>query len=312
MTRLLFATDFHGSDIVFRKLVTAGRMYTADVIIVGGDITGKAIVPLVQQPDGTHESDFMGTRYVLRNPEELESLKKSVKNAGFYPYAMDSDEFAKLSASQERLAELFSKLMIERVREWIQLMEQHYRKSNAKIYMTGGNDDLFNVEDVLNESDFVVNPEGKVLQLDESHEMISTGYSNMTPWKCPRDVTEEELAKRIDIMAGQVKDMKNCIFNLHAPPYDSTLDYAPELKDLVPVEGGAKFVPVGSVAVRDSITRHQPLLGLHGHIHESRGFCKLGQTLCLNPGSDYNDGVLRAAIVNLDESRVKNYQFTSG
>lgn len=312
MTRILFATDFHGSDVVFRKLVSAGKIYRADVVIIGGDITGKAIVPIIKQPDGAYHADFFEVKHKLKTVDEVKALEKNIVNAGFYPYRTDTYKLEKLSNNPELLDEIFSQMMIERTQQWIKLLEEHYRSTVTRIYMTGGNDDLFDIESVLNESDVVNNPEGKIAQIDNQHEMISTGYSNITPWNCPRDITEEELLEKIEKMGSQVKDMKNCIFNLHAPPYDSRLDYAPELKDLRPVEGGAKFVPVGSTAVRDSIEKYQPLLGLHGHIHESRGFCKLGRTLCINPGSDYNDGVLRAAIVNLDKEKIKNYQFISG
>ena len=71
---------------------------------------------------------------------------------------------------------------------------------------------------------------------------------------------------------------------------------------------------VGSVAVRDSINKHQPLLSVHGHIHESRGIRKMGRTLALNPGSVYGDGVLQGAVIELDakKAKVSRYLLVNG
>jgi len=162
----------------------------------------------------------------------------------------------------------------------------------------------------------VINPEEKVVPVDDKHEMISTGYTNITPWNCPRDVSEEELAKKIENMTSKVTNMKNCIFNFHCPPYDSSIDSAPKLdKDLKPAVspgGEMLMIPVGSTAVRAAIEKYQPLLGLHGHIHESRGTAKIGRTLCLNPGSEYGEGILRGALITLEDDKVKSHQLTSG
>jgi Icc-related predicted phosphoesterase len=68
---------------------------------------------------------------------------------------------------------------------------------------------------------------------------------------------------------------------------------------------------VGSKAVRRAIETYQPILSLHGHIHESRGVATIGRTVCINPGSEYPDGVLRGAIVDFDRDGVKSYVLTS-
>jgi Icc-related predicted phosphoesterase len=178
-----------------------------------------------------------------------------------------------------------------------------------------GNDDAFIVDSVFEGSKSVVNPEGKVVDIGEGFEMISSGYSNMTPWKCPRDVPEDQLAANLETMVAKVKDMSRCIFNLHCPPYGTTIDQAPKLdENQQPKMGpsGTVMESVGSTAVAASIKNHQPLVGLHGHIHESRGICRIGRTLCVNPGSEYGEGILRGAIVTLKGDRVLSYSFTSG
>ena len=106
------------------------------------------------------------------------------------------------------------------------------------------------------------------------------------------------------------------MFNLHVPPKDSGLDTAvlldEELRPLIR-SGSPVFAGVGSTAVRKSLERHQPMLGLHGHIHESRGDARVGRTLSLNPGSEYSEGVLRGVIVTLSAKKgVMGFQLVSG
>jgi uncharacterized protein len=67
--------------------------------------------------------------------------------------------------------------------------------------------------------------------------------------------------------------------------------------------GEPKMIPVGSTAVRDAILKYQPMLALHGHIHESSGIRKLGTTTLVNPGSEYAEGILRGALIDLDPEK---------
>jgi Icc-related predicted phosphoesterase len=312
---MLHGTDFHGSDVVFRKFISAAKMNKADVVVVGGDITGKAMVPIIEQPDGTHEAYFFATTHVAKTKEELEELQKRISHVGFYPYPTSMDEYQNLRDDPAKLDTLFAKIMVDRVSDWVKLAEQHLKGTGAKFLMMAGNDDIYEVDKPISSSDYVVNVEGKVVEIDEHHEMINSGHTNMTPWNCPRDLPEDKLTTLIDDMASQVKDMNRCIFNLHCPPFNTKLDLAPKLNaDMAYVHKGGQIemVPVGSEAVRKAIEKYQPLLGLHGHIHEARGFDKLGRTLLINGGSEYGEGILRAVIVNMDKDKVKGYLFISG
>jgi len=313
-TRIFFATDLHGSERCFRKFVSAGKFYDANVLIVGGDITGKMIIPIAKQPDGSFTGQLFGVKRVANQEKELLALEDDIRNSGFYPYRTDPEE-VKLLANEAKIHELFSRLMVETLERWVKLAEKHLKNTGIRCFIMPGNDDSLVIDPEIEKSDFVVNPEGKVVWVDDNHEMISTGYANITPFDCPRDVPEEELAKKIEAMASQVGDMKNCIFNFHCPPYDTQLDAAPKLdQNLKPVVSGGKIVmyPAGSTSVRRAIEKYQPLLGLHGHIHESRGIFRIGRTICLNPGSEYTEGYLRGAIVNLDRDKVESYTLTSG
>ncbi|MBS7645714.1 metallophosphoesterase [Candidatus Bathyarchaeota archaeon] len=315
VTRVLFTTDLHGSDVCFRKFLSAAKIHKADVLIVGGDTTGKAIVPITQEEDGTYKASFFDSDYNARTPKELEDLEAKISGVGFYSLRLTKEEFEELSKDDAKLDSIFVELMRERIRKWIKLAEEHFGDGKHKFLFLPGNDDRFEIDVVLEESDFAVNPEGKVLYIDDHHEIISTGFSNITPWNCPRDIPEDKLAEKIEAMASQLKDVRNSIFCFHVPPYRSKLDLAPKLDDKLQIvhEGGQIVMEsVGSVAVRNSIEKYQPLLGLHGHIHESRAFDRIGRTLCLNPGSEYAEGIFHGAIVNLDRDSVKGYMLITG
>jgi len=315
-TKLFFASDVHGSEKTFMKFVNAGNFYKANVLILGGDMTGKMLVPIVRQTDGSHKVKFLGTEYVIKTEQEIQEMEKNIRFNGAYPYRTTPDNIKELDADRNKVDELFSSLMKEEVGRWLKIAEERLRGTGIKCFITPGNDDRLDVDDAFSSNEYVVNPEGKLVSIDDHHEMISSGYCNVTPWKAPRDIPEEELSRKIESMTSQVKNMKNCIFNFHCPPYDSTIDLAPKLdKNLKPVispTGGTEMIPAGSRAGRVAIEKCQPLLGLHGHIHESKGFFRIGRTLCLNPGSEYSEGVLRGALITLTEDKVKSYILTRG
>jgi Icc-related predicted phosphoesterase len=306
MTRIFFCTDLHGSDICFRKFLHAGSAYKANVVIMGGDCTGKMIVPVVASDDGTYTCEWLGHLERLATPEELAKQEKAITNNGLYPVRMSKQELEELGADPERLSERFREVMLDRLRGWMRLAEERLTDSGLEVIFVPGNDDEFDVDDVLSHSDLIEAPEGKVIRIaDGQHEMLSLAWSNKTPWDTPRECPEEELADKIRVLAEQIEDMDKAIFNIHVPPYGTGLDTAPELDNGARLKrGGAITGPVGSTAVRDAILTYQPLLSLHGHIHESRGTQKLGRTTSINPGSSYSDWSLQGVIVDLDGDKV--------
>ncbi len=310
--RIFYATDLHGSEVCFRKFVNAGKHYEADMIICGGDITGKMLVPIVKQPDGTFNATLFGQKVSAKNDEELQQLQKNVRNAGFYYTMTNVEEFS--SFDQKKVNEIFESEMLRILRQWVQLAEERLKSTGIKCLMMPGNDDIFEVDEVLASSDYVQCADGKVLKFDQ-FEIMTLGYSNMTPWKCVRDISEEEFTQKIDELASRVENIDRCIFNIHCPPYDSEIDFAPELdQNFKPkLQGGElKMIPVGSTAVRKAIEKYQPLLGLHGHIHESKGVTKIGKTLAINPGSDYQQNQLRGVVIDLNKHGKINWTLTAG
>ena len=316
MSRLTiyYASDIHGSELLWRKFINAGPFYNADVLIMGGDVTGKAIVPIVEGVDGTWSATFMNRKLTLGNEEEVAELEKDIRFNGMYPYRCKPEDIADLTANPARQESLFDELMVRTFRRWLDLADERLAKSGIPCYVMPGNDDTWVIDGAFRPTDLAQSCDQKIVDLGDGYSMLSLGYANPTPWDSPRELTEEELSERIDELAAQVPDMKQAIFNLHVPPYKSDLDMAPLLEDFKPkVEGGKMvMVPVGSTAVRQAIERFQPLLALHGHIHESKGVKKIGRTVCINPGSSYNSGRIDGVLVKIQDDKVKSHQFMSG
>jgi hypothetical protein len=312
-TRIFYATDVHGSELVFRKFLNAGKIYKANIIILGGDLTGKMIVPIVEHHDQVFTVSWPKDRTLKL--DELAELEKEIRNHGFYTYRTTSEEAERLVSDKAKMDELFRTLIAQTLSRWCELAETHLKGQKIKCFMQLGNDDMLGLDSILEGRENIVTTEGKVVRVDDEHEMVSTGYANITPWSCPRDVSEEELSERIEAMAKQVANIGNGIFNFHCPPYDSGLDEAPELDENLKMKAsgsGVSTKPVGSVAVRNAIEKYQPLLALVGHVHEGRGHVRIGRTLCINPGSEYTEGILRGVVIDLDKKSVRSYTPTSG
>jgi Icc-related predicted phosphoesterase len=313
--RIFFATDVHSSDIVFNKFVRGAEYYKANVLILGGDLTGKFLAPFIKETDGTYSTDFQGTPVKMATEAELKKMEDTVRTAGYYVYRTTSAEYEQTKEDRSRIDKLFLEKMFEVLERWIDLAETTLAKTGIPLYITGGNDDPFEVDDFMraHSTEHVKYCEGEVVDV-LGYEMLASGYSNMTPWKLPRDMTEEDLGVALEKIATKVKNPKRSIFTIHVPPFDTGLDLAIWLNEDLkyqhygqPIEG-----PVGSHAVFSLLDKYQPLVSLHGHIHESRCFYKLGKTMCFNPGSEYTEGTLRGVIVNLKGDNMESYQFTSG
>jgi Icc-related predicted phosphoesterase len=313
--KIFHASDIHGSEKCFRKFLNAPKVYGADIIMLGGDITGKVLVPIVEQENGQYNTEYMGIVTELKSKDELEKVIKHVSDAGGYPYLCTKNEFDKLKTDKAYLDTIFKKLIIQRVETWIRIAEEKLKDSGVEVYIMPGNDDYLEIDDVLNRSSFIINPDGRVVEIKGRYEMISSGYANITPWKAPRDIPDEELEKILEAMASQLRRPSSSIFSLHAPPYNTPIDLAPQLDNTFkPVIAGGEIVMshVGSKAVRKVIEEYQPLLGLHGHIHESKGVVRIGKTLCINAGSDYLAGNLQGALITIEDDKVKSYILTAG
>jgi Icc-related predicted phosphoesterase len=306
-TLIYFVSDLHGSSLCFRKFMNASKVYKPTVMILGGDLAGKAIQSIVRGPGGLWKCSFVGTEYQVQEGRELEELERLIADHGYYPYRAEPGELEAMEAAGT-LDELFLSLMRERLTQWLEIADQRLRPSEIPLYMMLGNDDPVELGELVDSAPWGVHAEGKVVWIDEHHEMISWGYANTTPWHTFREQNEEQLAAVYKSMADQLQNPERAIFNLHAPPFGTQLDEAPELDANLQVQatlGQVRMAAVGSTAVREIELERKPLLGLHGHIHEASGIRRIGErkTVVLNPGSDYTTGALLGALITLDRDK---------
>lgn len=309
---IFYAGDIHGSEKCFRKFVNAAKFYKVDALILGGDISGKALVPLIENDDGTVRAHFLGADHVLRDEAEVEALEQAIRFNGFYPFRIRETRLCELAADDESRQTYFDQIMSDELRRWINLADERLGDQGTRCLIMPGNDDETFTGSVIDEAEYVANPDLRVTEAGP-FQVLSVGYSNITPWKSPREMTEEELDATIQRLEQDLDPSLPLVLNVHVPPYDTGLDLAPQLREDLSIVGGSnpQMVPVGSLAVREAIDRLQPVVSLHGHIHESRGSVRLGRSVAINPGSEYNSGVLRGVIVRLRQDEVVGVQFVS-
>ena len=311
--RIYFATDVHGSEKCFRKFLNGGSVYGPDALILGGDIAGKAIQAIEDLGSGHFTTTFRGHRYDVDAGSELEEVERVISDLGYYPWRAKPGEL-EARVADGTIEDVLVQLMSDRLTRWMDLTNERLRPLGKPAFFMLGNDDPAVLGDALDAAAWGENSEGRVLPIDD-YELVSYGWTNPTPWDMPREMPEEELGVKLDELFAQVRDPSRSILNSHAPPYDSGLDAAPMLDPNLTVQqtaGQVKLGPVGSTAVRAAIERYQPLLGLHGHVHESAGFRRVGKTLCVNPGSDYATGSLNGAILTLSGGKLKSHQLVRG
>jgi Icc-related predicted phosphoesterase len=312
-TKILYTSDLHGSETYFLKILSTAKNFNVDILFISGDLTGKAIVPIVKVDKNLYATTFFGRDYKI-DETELAKIQKDIRQVGYYYYPCSREEYAALKAAPDAVDKLFDELMKSTLEGWIKKIEE-VLPSNMRIIMNPGNDDHFSIDDILKRSNRIVYTIGKVENIDDKHALVSCEWVNPTPWNSPRECSEEELEKRIRKEFDKVSSKDNLVCDLHAPPYDCPLDLAPKLdKDLKPKTsfGQPVMEHVGSKAVRKVLKEYQPKLALHGHIHESAGFYKLGRTLCINPGSEYVEGIMHGYFLKLTPESVDYHPIMGG
>ncbi len=304
-TKFVFSTDFHGSETVWRKFLNCARYFGLDALVMSGDMTGKVIIPLIKRPDGRYDAHFMGKNYVL-DESELPEFEKKCRMVAYMPYRTTPGEAARIATDEQYRENLFEKIECEIMRTWLSLIPERV-PDHVRIIMSPGNDDKFAIDQVIRACDRVIFGEEEVVRLDDEHEVLCFGWANPTPFNSPRECSEEELEARLAATVARVKNLRTAVFCIHVPPFESMIDEAPALDaNLRPIVRGGRqiMIPVGSKAVRTIIERYQPLLALHGHVHESPGFVRIGRTQCLNPGSEYQEGIFKGYLVEIEGDRI--------
>lgn len=314
MTRILYGSDFHGSEAVFRKFLASGLQYKVNALMVGGDVTGKAMVPVIHLGGGKYQGHLFGADKTASTADELEALKKSISNVGFYPIVLEQDEAQELENDPAKMGARFEQEMCNRVREWMKLAEEKLVSQHITLYFMPGNDDLYSIDRVIDEFKHVCNPDMKCLEMEGGYNVVGLSNANMTPWRCARDVEEPELTVKLDQLATLIQKPERTVAIIHVPPSNSGLDTCPDLDENLKIitQGGQVVMKsAGSPAVRAFIEKVQPMLTLHGHIHESPGHTRIGKTLMINAGSEYAEAIMKAAIINLEDGKVKGHLLVS-
>jgi Icc-related predicted phosphoesterase len=312
--RIYFCSDIHASDKCWKKFLASAKFYEADVIIVGGDITGKFLVPIVEQKRNQYRCKFMGVERKVPH-KDVEKMSSMIADSGSYAFVTTPDEYAAFEREPGKIDNLFRQLAVERLERWMSLAAERLGDSDVRVLVSAGNDDYPEVDEVLAAATKVEDPNESVVELPGELQLIGLGFGNITPWSCPRDITEEELTSRIDALVSKIRDPARTIFSFHVPPYGTGLDSAPKLDEEMRVvmgPSGVEMVPVGSTAVRDALVEYHPLLGLHGHIHESRGIITLDGVTAANPGSEYGEGILNGILIDIVAGTKPSLQLVAG
>ncbi len=308
--RIFFSVDVHGAESVWRKWLKVPDLYDAGALLLCGDLTGKSLVPLIERPDGRYDAFYFGKNWTLEKGSELDGMEKRIRDAGAYTLRCDRDRVAELQDDPGAVEDLMMGMIKDRMARWMEMLVEQVDLARVDAIVMPGNDDDWEVDDVIRS----FGDRGVRWCLDGPVEvlgapMVSLDYVNPTPWDTPREDGEKGLKKRIRKLIKQLDDPGRAIFNFHAPPYGTMLDLAPELdadRKPVTVAGQVNFVHVGSRAVADAIERYRPMIGLHGHIHESSGHDDVAGITVVNPGSEYGEGILRGYIIEVEDGRVRN------
>jgi len=319
--KIFFITDIHASTVCFRKFINSSRREKPPaVLIIGGDITGKVIVPFIESVNGSYTIPFPD-RPLHVAPEDVDLLESEFARSGCYVYKCDDDSYKRYKFGPTVRREVAKRLQIERLNEWLAFADERLKGKNIKLIINCGNDDPFYIDEVLRSHPSVTFPENKVIDLNDQLQLLSIGYSTPTPWNvakggdCEREMEESQLQRRIeDLVAKATRPYVNCIFNFHCPPLGTQLDLAPRLDaTLRPQVGiqGAEFAHVGSSSVLSAINDFQPALSLHGHVHEQHCIEQIKATPAVNPGSSYWSGFLQGAIASFKGDRLVAVHLTS-
>lgn len=318
--KFLLVADLHGSEVVMNKAVNSAKFYGVRDLVVAGDITGKVLVPILERPDGSLACELFGVNREFSRAE-LPEVQKQIRNAGFYFTVVSPAEYAELAADKLRQRAVFLREMLADLRRFYAKAEEKLRPLGTRIYLLAGNDDYPEVAEFIRTtpSDVIVAYDEQVVEFRDGYQIAGYGYSNPTPWNTPREIPDAQLLEGLRRVV-RTADPDRTLLVAHAPPRDTVIDKAPQLTpDLRPVMQAGQLVmaSVGSPAVRTVLEEFRPIAGLHGHIHESAGRDVVAATggrpvPVFNPGSEYNAGVLRGALLTLEKGSIRDYLFTKG
>ncbi len=304
--RILFVSDLHSSLNVWEQALKNANSNNADILILSGDHTGKYLIPIIETKNGWR-ANFGDNSYIFNNQDEVESFKEKKSRIGVYSRQLSAEEIKRMQEDENYFSKVFDQVIIEKLKEFLDLINNSEYCEKLNVLVSPGNDDPFFIDEILTKNEnvnFFIGIENTIKILN--YTFVNFEYTQPTPWETPRELSEKEITKRVEKLL-QGHDLKNLIFNFHCPPYNTLIDKAPKLdKNLKPVvqAGQIEYDRIGSKSIKKLIEKYQPICSFHGHVHESPGVAKIGNTLCFNPGSEYDQGIFRGYIAEIDDNRV--------
>ena len=173
--RIFFATDIHGSEVCWRKFLNAGKFHKADVLIMGGDMTGKAMVPIVAN-GGNWELELQGQRHVLTTEDEVKAMEKRISDRGYYPVRLTRDEVDAWSGDAALVDTRFKAEMLGNVERWMALGDERLAGTGIRCVVSPANDDMFEIDPIIESAKHLELGEGNTIALD-GFSLVSTGWA---------------------------------------------------------------------------------------------------------------------------------------
>jgi Icc-related predicted phosphoesterase len=312
MTKIFFATDVHGSELCFQKFLRAADFYNADLLFFGGDYSSKDVLLFSQ--DATTVLEYRGTVIKKKFERQSEVLEYISLSRGSGVSVEEVDQNTINDPDNTKINQAYERALRKKLESWVEMAKVSYGKYGIPIFVIPGNDDLQFTDEYFQQPPFQFVHRKHVL-LDCGVNVLGWGGSNRTPWNTAREYDETDILQQLNEAVRYPLAGTASILFAHPPPYNSGLDLAPEVGENFQLKltlGSPHKAPIGSRAVRQFVEAHQPMVGLFGHVHEGRGYHKIGNTTCINPGSMYYTGRLVGCLVTIEEGRVKNFQFTEG
>lgn len=306
--KIFFATDLHGSTVCFKKYLTAKEFYKVDYLFLGGDLSGKKITFLRKNSQGNYEIN--NTNKLIASGKELHNYLTTLEKQGIYFEILESGN---LELGEIEILEIYKKKVYDRLNNWLELAEEKLGEQD-KIIAIAGNDDSFRIDNILMQSSKVVLANLKLQNINGVFNILGYCYTTPTPWDTAREKNENAIEKDL-VSVNYTKNLMPLILNFHIPPKGIGLDATVALdKDLKPImgSGGVKTINVGSKAVYNFVKKIKPSLGLFGHVHQAKGISKIGNTICINPGSVYYEGKLQGCICTFEDNKLISWQLTEG
>jgi len=307
--KILFVTDIHGSSLIFRKALSLSRELGIDLLILSGDLSGKEVIPTIEENGNLYlvvEGKKSSKRELIK---DFNRFFCDSEDFGRYIIKLSSEEYQDCLKNHLKAEDFYLKAVIERIKSWVIAYKQ--TNTNFKILICPGNDDQTGIDVILNN----LRDNQVLIGIDEVCEfqdfkILNYSIVPTTPWRTPREKDDKLIREEIKSLIKRTDFNNNLIFNIHTPPFNTLIDYAPYVDDqlkLVIKGGSVERIHVGSEAVYEIIAEYQPILSLHGHIHESSGELYIGKTLCVNPGSEYGQGILRGYFFDLVKDKIVRF-----